>query len=159
MSGILFCLRNNREKESARRGGSSRTCVFREPPQRASERKRPTEVGHGKAGFLPAGRSLGARCQQPSWRRAGLVSSVAAEIANIVMQKSINTAAKLSQKESDGIALHSECSAPSANITTQARKAQAAVGIPTMIKIMKSFPFMVAKHLLSLLDGFSLLIL
>ena len=85
--------------------------------------------------------------------------SVAMDNAKMTIANSINVARKLSRKESDGIALYSECSAPSSNIITQARKAQVMAGIPTITKRTKSFPFMVAKHLLSLLDGFSLLIL
>ena len=75
------------------------------------------------------------------------------------MINSINTATKLSKKESGGIILKTLCSAPSAIIATQAKMAQVMVGSPTIRKRMKSFPFMVSKHLLSLLDGFSLLIL
>jgi hypothetical protein len=79
--------------------------------------------------------------------------------AKMTIANSINVARKLSRKESDGIALYSECSAPSANITTQAKKAQAMVGTPTIINNTKSLPFMLAKHFLSLLDESSSLIL
>jgi len=75
------------------------------------------------------------------------------DIANTTTLKSINVATKLSQKESGGIMLTTLCSAPSIIITAQVTTAQVMAGIPTIRKRMKSFPFMVAKHLLSLVDS------
>ena len=84
--------------------------------------------------------------------------SVAMDNAKMTIANSINVARKLSRKESDGIALYSECSAPSANITTQARKAQVMVGIPTITNKINNLPF-IAKHSFPLINVLSLLIL
>ena len=77
----------------------------------------------------------------------------------MIIAKIIIVVTKLPQKERAGIMLHALCSAPSTNITTQAKKAQAMVGTPTIINNTKSLPFMLAKHFLSLLDESSSLIL
>jgi hypothetical protein len=103
--------------------------------------------------------SSGARGQRSPWRWAGDTFVVAMDITNTTTLKSINVPRKLSMKESGGIMLHALCSAPSTNITTQAKKAQAMVGTPTIINNTKSLPFMLAKHFLSLLDESSSLIL
>lgn len=67
--------------------------------------------------------------------------SVAMDNAKMTIANSINVARKLSRKESDGIALYSECSAPSANITTQAKMVQVMVGIPTITNRINNLPF------------------
>ena len=107
-------------------------------------------VGHGKTGFLPAGRFLGGWSQCWRWRRVGRVLSVAKDTTNTTTLNSASATRKLSRKERAGITLKALCSAPRVSIVTQARKTQAMAGIPTMIRIIKIFPFMPAKHLLSL---------
>lgn len=157
MSGILFCLRNNREKESARRGGSSRTCVFREPPQRASERKRPTEVGQWQ-GRISA---CGPFPRGPHRRCRGLGDGpAAAEMREyVIVAKIANATIILDPNDNAGTILRMLCNIPITSIIPHATVLNIMIGTPTMMNSTKSFPFMVAKHLLSLLDGFSLLIL
>ena len=100
-------------------------------------------VGHGKAGFLPAGRFLGARCQRPlCWRYRGLGGgSAAAEIrANAIVVKNTIATIRLAQKDRAGIALHTLCSAPSAIIISHDTATHIMAGIPTIMKRMKIFP-------------------
>ena len=67
--------------------------------------------------------------------------SVAMDNAKMTIANSINVARKLSRKESDGIALHSECSTPSTIITAQDKMAQVMVGIPTITNRINNLPF------------------
>ena len=112
-------------------------------------------VGHGKAGFLPAGRFLGAhkRC-----RGLGDEPAAAETSEYVIVAKIANATIILQPNDSAGIIMSTLCSAPMISIINHAIVAHIMIGIPTMMNSTKSFPFMVA-NLLSLLDGFSLLIL
>ena len=66
---------------------------------------------------------------------------VAIEMANTMIAKAISVARKLSKNDNAGITLKALCSAPNDSIATQAKKAQAVTGIPTIMNKTKILPF------------------
>ena len=77
----------------------------------------------------------------------------------VIVAKIANATIILDPNDSAGTILRMLCNIPITSIIPHATVLNIMIGTTTMMNNTKSFPFMVAKYLLSLLDGFSLLIL
>lgn len=113
--------------------------MFREPPQRASERKRPTEVGQWQ-GRISA---CGPFPRGPHRRCRGLGDGpAAAEMREyVIVAKIANATIILDPNDNAGTILRMLCNIPITSIIPHATVLNIMIGTPTMMNSTKSFPF------------------